>query len=133
MQHTDKNVPRKWFFGGVLWYCALQDRWSFCGLLPPGHPPGLYPGPTRGLTAPPDPQLLQAMTHSHCISCLQQDTTFIYALMTNLAHHSKFLKKRPGGGVGEILKIVNTNISYCCKLCSNPVNDRHFLLGKGTV
>ena len=38
-----------------------------------------------------------------------------------------------GGGGGQILRIVDTDINYCSKLCSNPVNDRHFLLGKGTV
>ena len=34
MQHTDKNVQIKWFFGGIFWYCVLQDRWSFRGLRP---------------------------------------------------------------------------------------------------
>ena len=32
MQHTDKNVPRKWFFGAFSWHFVLQDRWSFRGL-----------------------------------------------------------------------------------------------------
>ena len=51
--------------------------------------------PLGGLWRPPDNQLLQAMIYGHCISCFLQDTTFIHALTTNLAHHSKFLKKRP--------------------------------------
>ena len=34
------------------------------------------------------------MKYGHCISCFRQDTTFIHALTTNLAHHFKFLKKR---------------------------------------
>ena len=53
MLHPDKNVPRKWSFGGIFWYCVLQDRWSFRGLRPlnPHQGPG---------------QLLQAMIYSHC-------------------------------------------------------------------
>ena len=55
------------------------------------------PGPAGGLIAPspppPDNQLLQAMKYGHCISCFRKDTTFVHALTTNLAHHSKFLKK----------------------------------------
>ena len=86
MQHT-KMCQESGFGGGHFWYCVLQDRWRDRGLAPWTH---------WERTAPPDPQLLQAMTHGHCISCLRQDTTFIYALTTNLAHHSKFLKKRPG-------------------------------------
>ena len=53
MQHTDKNLPRKWLFGGIFWYCVLQGRWSFQGLLPPEPPPELCPGPTGGLIAAP--------------------------------------------------------------------------------
>ena len=53
MQHTDKNVPRKWLLGGIFWYCVLQDCWSFQGLRPLDPPPGLCPGPTGELIAPP--------------------------------------------------------------------------------
>ena len=96
MQHTDKNVPRKWFLGGIFLTLCTAGSLELLGALPPGPPPGLCPGPTGSLQHPRDPLLLQAMTYGHCISCLRQDTTFIYAFMTNLAHHSKFLKKRPG-------------------------------------
>ena len=94
IQHTDKNVPRKCFFGGIFWYCVLQDRWSFRGLRP-WTPTRALLWTHWGFIAPPDNQLLQAMKYGHCISCFRQDTTFIHALMTNLALHSKFLKKRP--------------------------------------
>ena len=51
----------------------------------PGASP---PGPTVGIIdPPPDNQLLQATKYRDCISCFRQDTTFIHALTTNLAHH----------------------------------------------
>ena len=42
MQHTDKNVPRKWLLGGI--FLVLCTAGS-----PPGPPSGLCPGPTGGL------------------------------------------------------------------------------------
>ena len=96
MQHTDKNVPRKWFFGGIFLALCTAGSLEFTGASPPGLPPGLCPGPTGGLLAPPpDNQLLQAMKYSHYTPCFRQGTTFIHALTTNLARHSKFLRKRP--------------------------------------
>ena len=95
MQHTDKNLPRKWLFGGILWYCVLQGRWSFRGLCPLDSHQGSALEPLEGLWQPPHNQLLQTMKFGHCISCFRQDTTVIHALTTNLAHHSKFLLKRP--------------------------------------
>ena len=71
-------------------YCRIAGAsWSFAL----GRPRGLCPRPTGGLQHPPDPLLFQAITYGHCISCLRQDTTFIHALMINLGHHTKFLKK----------------------------------------
>ena len=92
------------FFGTV--YCRIA------GASPPGPPPGLCPGPTGGLITPPpqDNQLLQAMKYGHCISCFRQDTTFIHAFTTNLAHHSKFLLKRPA--IPSFSFVFNYQVSY---------------------
>ena len=49
-----------------------------------------------GPTVPPNSHLLEAITYGHCISCLRHGNTFIHAPTTNLAHYSKFLKRRPG-------------------------------------
>ena len=56
MQHTDKNVPRKCFLGAFFWYCVLQDRWSFRGLLSLDPLQSRGPGPTGELIAPPPRQ-----------------------------------------------------------------------------
>ena len=74
------------FFGTV--YCRITGAsWGFS----PWTPPGLFPGSTGELIAPPDNQLLQTMKYGHCMSYFRQDTTFIHTLTTNLARHSKFL------------------------------------------
>ena len=96
MQHTDKIYQESGFLGAFFWYCVLQDRWSFWGLHPLDPQRGICPAPTGGLAVPPDNQLIQEMKYGHCISCFREDATFIHALTTDLAHHSKFLKKRPG-------------------------------------
>ena len=101
VQHTDKNVPRKCFVGAFFYtlYCRIAGTsggfapWTPTRALLPGPPPGLCPGSTGRLQHPLNTLLFQAMTYGHCISCFRQDTTFIHALMTNLAHHSKSLKK----------------------------------------
>ena len=80
---TQIKMYQESVLGAFFWYCVLQDRWSFRGL----HP--LDPQQGSAL----EPQLLEAMTYDHCISCLRQNNTFIHALTTNLAHHSEFLKK----------------------------------------
>ena len=81
------------FFGTV--YCRIA------GALTPGPPPGLCPGPTVGLIAPSPPPPRQPATPGNEIRSLHIElstgTTFIHAFTTNLAHHSKFLKKRPEG------------------------------------
>ena len=45
MQHTDKNVPRKWFFGGIFLVLCTAGLLKLLGALPPGL--------TGGLIAPP--------------------------------------------------------------------------------
>ena len=98
MQHTDKNVPRKWVFWGHIFdtlYCRIARAsrgfatWTPTRALPWTH---------WGLTAPPRPPAAPGNDLQVCSLHIVPlaDTTFIYALMTNLAHHSKFLKKRPG-------------------------------------
>ena len=73
MQHTDKNVPRKWFLGAFFWYCVLQDCWSFWGFCPLDPPPGLCPGPTGGLITPPrQPATPGRMKYGYCILCLRK-------------------------------------------------------------
>ena len=90
-----KMYQESGFLGSFFWYCILQDRCSFQGLRPLDPHQGSALDPLGPYSAPPpDKQLLQAMKYSHCISCFQQDTTFIHALTTNLTHHSKFLKKK---------------------------------------
>ena len=84
---TQKKMYQEVVFGGIFL--------TFCTAGSLELPGSMLPGPTGGLQHPHDPLLLQAMTYGHCISCLRQDTTFIYALKTNLAHHSKFLLKKP--------------------------------------
>ena len=75
------------FFGTVC--CGIAgDSWGFAL----GPPPGPCLGPTEGLITPSRPPAAPG-NDLHCLSCVLQDTTFIYALATNLAHHSKFLKK----------------------------------------
>ena len=108
MQHTDNNIPRKWFLGASFWYCVLQDRWSFWGLCPL-DPLGVY-------STPPDNQLLQAMKYGHCISCVRQDTTFIHTLTTNLAHHSKFLKNG--------LPWTHSPPQRCLIVCPQPIKGK---------
>ena len=95
MQHTDKKVPRKWFFGGIFFILCTAGSLELPGALPLVPHQGSALDPLGAYSTPPDPLLLQAMTYGHCASCLQHDTTFIHALTTNLAHHSKFLKKSP--------------------------------------
>ena len=41
MQHTDKNVPRKWLFGGVFLVLCTTGSLELLGASPPGPPPGL--------------------------------------------------------------------------------------------
>ena len=50
MQHTDKNLPRKWLFGHFLVLCTAGSL-ELPGALPPGPLPGLCPGSTGGLIA----------------------------------------------------------------------------------
>ena len=82
-------------FGGIFSVLCTAGSLELPGASSPGPSPGLCPGTTRRLIAPPPPdsQLLQAMKYGHCISCFRQDTTFIHALKRKLAHHSKFLQK----------------------------------------
>ena len=53
MQHTYKNVPRKWFLGAFFLVLCIAGSLELSGTLPPGPLPGLCPGPTGGLIAPP--------------------------------------------------------------------------------
>ena len=71
LHHTDKNVPRKWFWGAFFGTVCCR----IAGALTPGPPPGLCPGPTVGLITPPPPQdnqLLQAIKYGHCILSVWQ-------------------------------------------------------------
>ena len=52
MQHTDINVPRKWFLGAFFALCTAGSL-ELPGASPPGPSPGFCPGPTGGLIAPP--------------------------------------------------------------------------------
>ena len=101
------------FFGTV--YCRITGA---SGGFAPGPPSGLCPGLTEGLIAPPDNQPLQAMKYGHCISCFRQDTTFIHALTTCLAHHPKYLKKRPDANwkwcSTVVLNCIDLGLSQSC-------------------
>ena len=50
MQHTDKNLPRKWLWGHFLVLCTAGSL-ELPGALPLGPPSGLCPGSTGGLIA----------------------------------------------------------------------------------
>ena len=83
------------FFGTV--YCRIAGA---SGGFAPGPPPGLCPGPTGGAYSTPQTTSYSRQWNT-VIACeirslLLAGTTFIHALMTNLAHHSKFLKKGLG-------------------------------------
>ena len=112
MQHTDKMYQESGCFflgGGIFWYCVLQDRWSFRRLRPL-DPTTALPwthGPTGGggLQQPPR----QAAAPGNDIRSLHIVPSagyhFIYALTTNSAHHSKFLKKRPESRVKYVTRV----------------------------
>ena len=53
MQHIDKNVPRKWFWGHFFLVLCTAGSLELPGASPPGPPPGLCPGSTVVLIAPP--------------------------------------------------------------------------------
>ena len=97
MQHTDKMHQESFYFfffggGGIFGTVYSRIAGASGGL-------GLWTHWGTYSASPPDNHLLQVMTYDHCISCLRQDTTFINALTTNFAHHSKFLKKDLGANV----------------------------------
>ena len=83
------------FLGHFLVLCTAGSL-ELPGASPPGPPTRALPWTHWGPYSPPIPPAAPGNDiYGHCISCLRQDTTFIRALTTNLAHHSEILKKRP--------------------------------------
>ena len=50
MQHTDKNVPRKWLFGGAFLVLCTAGTLELPGASPPGPPEGLIARPRQPAT-----------------------------------------------------------------------------------
>ena len=95
VRSTQIKYTKKVVFWGIFLVLCTAGSLELLGASPPGPPTGICPAHTGGLAVLPDNQLIQEMKYGHCISCFREDATFVHALTTDLAHHSKFLKNRP--------------------------------------
>ena len=72
MQHTDKNLPRKWLLGGIFLVLCTAGSLELLGALPPGPTGGLIAAPTQPAAPGNEIRSLHIVRSAgyHCHPCM---------------------------------------------------------------